>query len=434
MLFLAEHSQEIKLKIRILTILALVVASTTSAQAAGTPYEMGLQFYKKGDFARASTCFEEGLKKTQNDPLLWYYDALCFHQLKNWAMAKSRYKTTAQYFPSTEAGKRAAVALKGLDPSFVMPQTASTNTESGGSAASASGSGPVSKGGSQSAASKPADDDDDDDKAPSLAAKVELTKELATLPDTAHFYYKKGAQGHMEVDLMVNGHPVKALFDTGATAFFYRDQLKDAGLDLNAAKEGRGARGWAGVTVATSIIPAEVKLGTLTRRLNITMQESTSHFGQNLIGQDFVRGYQYEIDDKGCRVDLKKTLAVKTSDINPMYDIPLKKIGKDDYISLTMNSQAAQAFIDTGAANTIIGASDATRLGIQPSGEVVHMSGVGGDVTMQRAYVTIRIGGMVREGFPILIGGHAGCALGQDLMDGWRYKVDREHNLLRFYH
>jgi hypothetical protein len=62
------------------------------------------------------------------------------------------------------------------------------------------------------------------------------------------------------------------------------------------------------------------------------------------------------------------------------------------------------------------------------------MSGVGGDITMQRAYVTIRIGAMMREGFPVLIGGHAGCALGQDLMEGWRYKVDREHNLLRFYH
>ena len=238
----------------------------------------------------------------------------------------------------------------------------------------------------------------------------------------------------MEVDLMVNGHPVKALFDTGASAFFYRDQLKEAGLDLNGAKAGRGTSGWAGVAVPTSTIPAEVKLGTLTRHINITMQENTTHLGNNLIGQDFVRGYQYEIDDKGCRVDLKKTLAVKKSDINPMYDIPLTKEGKDDYISFTINSQPARAFIDTGASNTIISNSDAARMGIQSSGESVRMSGVGGDITMQRAYVTIRIGAMMREGFPVLIGGHAGCALGQDLMEGWRYKVDREHNLLRFYH
>ncbi len=425
------------LKISILSILAVVVFSANSAQAAETSYELGLQSYKKGDYAKASLHFEEALKKTQKDPMLWYYDALCFHQLKNWAMAKSRYKTIAQYFPSTEAGKRAAAALKSIDPTFVMPQTASANTgAAGASAQSASGSGPDSKGGSPGIVSKPAaaDDDDDDDKLASAAAKAQLAKELASLPDTAHFYYKKGPQGHMEVDLMVNGHPVKALFDTGATAFFYRDQLKEAGLDLNAAKAGRGARGWAGVTVETSIIPAEVKLGTLTRRLNITMQESTTHFGNNLIGQDLVRGYQYEIDDKGCRVDLKKTLVVKKSDINPLYDIPLTKQGKDDYITFTINGLAARAFIDTGAANTIIGASDAARLGVQPTGEVVHMSGVGGDVTMQKAYVTIRIGGMMREGFPVLIGGQAGCALGQDLMDGWRYKVDREHNLLRFYH
>lgn len=423
-------------------VLAILAGSVGRVQAADTPastaYDLGLQFYKKGDYAKASTYFEEALKKTQHDPLLWYYDALCFHQLKNWAMAKSRYKTTATYFPQTEAGKRAAAALKGIDPSFTLPQAASADTAADktksnnttGMTASTSGA----KSGNQSSSTTAKEAATEEEDSEDLVAKVALAKELATLPDTAHFYFKKGAQGHMEVDLMVNGHPVKALFDTGANAFFYRDQLKEAGLDLNPAKAGHGARGWAGVSVATSIIPAEVKLGTLTRHIDITMQDGTGRFAQNLIGQDFVRGYQYEIDDKGGRVDLKKTIAIKASDINPMYDIPLTKEGKDDYITFTINSQKARAFIDTGASNTIISSYDAANLGIQPSGETVRMSGVGGSITMQRAYVTIRIGGMMREGFPVLIGGHAGCALGQDLMEGWRYKVDREHNLLRFYH
>jgi predicted aspartyl protease len=277
------------------------------------------------------------------------------------------------------------------------------------------------------------DEDDDDDKEKSKAA-VELAKELATLPDTAHFYFKKGPSGHMEVDLMINGHPVKALFDTGASAFFYKDQLKEAGLDLNKAKVGQGARGWAGVKVDTEIIPAVVKLGTMTRNINITMQETTGHLGQNLIGQDFIKGYQYEIDDKGGRVDLKKTLASANSKIDRLYDIPLEVVGTKDYIGFSVNGVYAKAFIDTGASNTIFNALWAAKAGIQPTGETVHMSGVGGNVEMQRAYVTIRIGGMYRENFPVLIGGAAGCALGQDLMDGWRYKVDRERKLLRFFH
>lgn len=371
--------------------------------------------------------------------MLWYYDALCFHQLKNWSLAKSRYKTTATYFPQTAVGKAAALALKQLDPSFVLPAPPGANAATGSSVGSAvaiaaptNGTGNKSISTSEKAATaKTATDKAVDEQA---KANEELARELATLPDTAHFYFKKGPSGHMEVNLMVNGHPVSALFDTGASAFFYRDQLKDAGLDLNRATAGRGTKGWAGVMVPTSVIPAEITLGTLTRKLNITMQESTSHFGENLIGQDFVKGYQYEIDDKGGRVDLKKTISLKASDINPLYDIPLKVIGKRDVINFSVNNNYAQAFIDTGAASTIFSASAAARLGIQSTGELVHMTGVGGDVTMQRAYVNIRIGGMLREGFPVLIGGSGGCALGQDLMDGWRYKVDREHNLLRFFH
>lgn len=422
----------------ILAFVALVTiySSTTAALAAppalvpakspSTPYEFGLQAYLQGDFAKASVYFEEALKKTQNSPMLWYYDAICFHQLKNWSMAKSRYKTAATYFPNTPAGKAALDALKKIDPSFSLPVAAAPVAPTGGAAA------PADKGAvmTASTASKtsPAASTDEEEAAAALA------KEMATLPDTAHFYFKKGPSGHMEVDLMVNGHPVKALFDTGATAFFYKDQLKEAGLDLNAAKAGGGARGWAGKFVPTTVIPAKVTLGTLTRNIEITMQESTSGIGRNLIGQDLVRGYQYEIDDKGGRVDLKKTIALKHGESNPLYDIPLTVVGKNDVIPLLVNGKNATAFIDTGAASTIFSAWEAERLGVQPTGETVHMTGVGGNVVMRRGIATIRIGGMLRESFPILIGGSGGCALGQDLMDGWRYKVDREHKLLRFFH
>lgn len=411
-------------------LLALAASAIPAAKAADGPYELGLKAYKAGDYARASESFELALKKIQRDPMLWYYDALCYHQLKNWPLARSRYRTIATYFPQTAPGKAAIEALKRLDPSFTLPSAAG----SAGATASAAAGASDSKGSAATTAPAVAIPELDPEKAEKAKADAALAAEMATLPDTAHFYFKKGAQGHMEVDLMVNGHPVKALFDTGASAFFYADQLKEAGLDLNRAKAGMPTAGWAGVRVDTSVIPAEIKLGTLTRKIDIRMQESSSGFARNLIGQDMVRGYQYEIDDKGGRVDLKKAIALKPSDINPLYDIPMEQIGPKDYINLTVNNHATKAFIDTGASNTIFSRDVAEELGIQPSGESVRISGVGGSVRMQRAYVTIRIGGMLRDGFPVLLGGSGGCALGQDLMDGWRYKVDREHKLLRFYH
>ncbi|OPZ92061.1 MAG: Aspartyl protease [bacterium ADurb.Bin425] len=403
------------------SIIALTLGFGSAALGADDSYKLGLQAYNKNDFTEAARHFEAALQKTQNDPLLWYYDALCYHHLKNWSMAKSRYKTTANSFPLTEPGRRAAAALKAIDPSFVPPKTLA--------AATVSAQGERQPSNTQATNEKPADS-----KPTASADDAALDQELAGLPDSAHFYFKKSQQGHMEVDLMVNGHPVKAIFDTGASALFYKDQLKEAGLDLNRAKAGKGTRGWAGVEVSTEVMPAQIKLGTLTRTINIKMPESSNSLSTNLIGQDFIKGYQYEIDDKGGRVDLKKKLAAKQEKLNPLYDIPIEIIAGKEFIVFTVNSQYAKAFIDTGASNTIFDAFSAARFGAVPTGEVVHMSGVGGDLTMKRAYVNIRIGGMYRDNFPILIGGSGACALGQDLMEGWKYKVDRENKLLRFFH
>lgn len=428
-----ELSAEDVLKKFFCVLLCSVMYLGLPVSAAESAYDAGLKAYKAGDFARASVSFEEALKSNQKDPLLWYYDALSFHQMKNWPLARSRYKTLATYFPQTAPGKAAIGVLKTLDPSFVQSgQTAAKTAEAGSASGTAAASSAVKT--SAAAAAGGEEGDSDEEKTRKAKEAVELAQELATLPDTAHFYFKKGPQGHMEVDLMMNGHPVKAEFDTGASAFFYADQLRDAGLDLNKAQAGMGTRGWAGVAVETKVIPVEVKLGTLTRKINISMQENSSGLAKNLIGQTFIKGYQYEIDDKGGRVDLHKNIDLKASDINPLYDIPLTVRGKDDFIPVTINAKKSEAFIDTGASNTIFSAAEAERLGIQSSGERVRLTGVGGSLTTYRAYVDIRIGGMQRLGFPVLIGGSCGCALGQDLMDGWRYKVDREHKLLRFYH
>jgi len=399
------------------------------AHAAQSDFEIGVDLYKKGDYANAVQSFDKALKTNQTDPAIWYYDALCYHQLKNWTLAVSRYKTLAKYYPNTPAGKVAIAFLKKHDPSFVESVAATTATATAASSpktatatASTATKAPVT-----SASGKVSPELELDEEA-------ELEKELAKLPDKAHFYFTKGSGGHMQVDLLVNGHPVKAEFDTGASAFFYGDILKEAGVDMNKSKQGKMARGWAGTAVFTKTMPAEVKLGSMTRKIDITISNSTNDLGHNLIGQDFIKGYQYEIDDKGGRVDLKKVLELKTRDVNPLYDIPLTVRGTKDYIPVQINGKKIDAFIDTGSFATILSAGYVRLLGLTLSGEKHTLMGVGGSVQMEKAYVDIQIGGLRQSNFPVLIGGSGGCAIGQDLMNGWRYKVDRKNKLLRFFH
>lgn len=189
--------------------------SGSAALAADSNYSQGIQAYGKGDYAAASRYFEQELKSRTNDPLLWYYAALSLHQMKNWPLARQRYKTLALSFPNTDAGKRAIEALRVLEPSFLKTLPVAAASAVGPSMGSGKAAAPGNLG------SADADGDDANVGESQKALKqLALKQELATLPDTAYFYFKKNSQGHMEVDLQMNGHPVKAIFDTGATAFF----------------------------------------------------------------------------------------------------------------------------------------------------------------------------------------------------------------------
>lgn len=257
--------------------------------------------------------------------------------------------------------------------------------------------------------------------------------DLDSLPEKASFFFKRGEQGHMNVDLMVNGHPVKAIFDTGASAFFYDEPLKKAGVDTNKTEPAGYARGWAGVAIPIKQMDAEIKLGDFQRKLPIRIAESNNDFSMNLIGQDFIDGYQYSIDDKAGRVDLHKKIK-KESKFDPLYDIPCHQIANKDIIEVEINGKKINAFIDTGADATIVDYPTAKSLGLDLNGELERGVGVGGMVTMVKDYVTIRVGPVKKEEFCVRIGGHAGCCIGQDLMEGWRYKVDRDEQLMHFFH
>jgi hypothetical protein len=95
-----------------------------------------------------------------------------------------------------------------------------------------------------------------------------------------------------------------------------------------------------------------------------------------------------------------------------------------------------KVLVDTGASSTIISLPQATAAGIVIPASAPYMAiqGVGGDLEVRQVTVDLRLGPIVRNDFPVLVGGTHGSAIGQDFMSGWRFTVDRDRGLLRFFH
>lgn len=272
------------------------------------------------------------------------------------------------------------------------------------------------------------------------ATIADYKSEYASLPDKAEFRYTPGEQGHMIVTAYVNNRPIQCMFDTGASGFFGVTHCASVGINppRPTDKADGVTRGWAGKSVPVYNRTAKVRIGNLTRTLPVRVSPMWNEMP--LLGQEFLRDYRYSIDQAGKRVELwKKTAATAETkrSFNRLYDIPCKVENDREYVSVKIGEGVvSDVLIDTGASNTIVSMEDARSLGlsIDPNGPYSTFSGVGGGVKMYPVFADIELGPIKKSGFRVLVGGHAGSAIGQDFMSGWRFTVDREAKLLRFFH
>jgi predicted aspartyl protease len=271
---------------------------------------------------------------------------------------------------------------------------------------------------------------------------VELTdqyqKEYAKLPDTTEIKFRSGEHGHMLVDAQVNGRPMQCWFDTGANAYFGLNNLRQAGLPIPKGDPDTATRGWAGKPVSAWNITVPVKLGGITRVIPALVSEEWDK--PPLIGQEFLRDYQYSIDSGGGRMTLTKKefhKAKSSAPVHSLYDVPCLVEHDREFVTLVINGRRCDhVLIDTGAAMTILSEPMAASLGIEiPASAPTYVGvGVGGEFRMREVEADVSLGPVSKRGFPIRIGGKAGSAIGQDFMSGWRFSVDRDAKLLRFFH
>jgi predicted aspartyl protease len=395
-----------RLALVITTAILLSPARIACAQGAST-FNAALTEYSKGNFSQSAQMFERCLASSGANASVAYYCALANIGNRNIARGKQLLQYVVTSFPSSAEATSAKSLLSKMGVADTPRSAGAAN--SGTIASSAN-----------------------------VVSRSAANDEMASLPDSAKIRFRRGDNGHMEVDAYVNGRLMPAWFDTGANGFLGKNNLVSCGVNPPSGPPTDHAQGWAGVPVPIWTMPLQVRIGDLTRTIHVAVQDNLEGI-KPLFGQDFIAGYQYNIDEAGGTLNLRKnrgSSSATSTTINRAYEVPCQKVGKDDYVPLSVSGKTVPVFIDTGAARTILNQADFSRLDISMPSDAptLGMSGVGGGFTCREIELDLKLGPINRMGFKVLVGGNASSCVGQDFLEGWRFTVDHDRHVLSFFH
>lgn len=399
---------------------AIAVASTSVAPtiAQGSSYDVGLQLYKAGKYGPAANKLLEAVKYPGKEAAAYYYLGCCYYKLGQPQQARAIYRTVVSNYATTHEAGLASQMLQRLDPTYVAPAGIGAGAVAAASSATAEASAK--------------------DAVRRLAASMQGPKEdMSKLPDEARIPFTSDPSGHMRVKVYLDNRPIEALFDTGANAHFGLNHFEAAGIPRPRGEPNSFCSGWAGNKVPCWRLPMTIKMGDMTRNAYVTIEENMSL--SPLVGQEFIHGYQCEVDGNSHYIVLKKMgtgKAATSQQVSDLYDIPCVRRSMRDYVPMTINGKKLEVLIDTGAQHSTFNPDDLAKIGIRVPDDapVSTASGVGGSFTVRTMMVECRLGPIWRKDFPITVGGSAGSAVGQDFLGDKRFTIDRERNLMRFFH
>lgn len=402
------------------TLSAIIWAATQAIAGAGEDMGKGINLYKVGNYAAASFRFQnaaDSANATDNvRATATYYLASCYYQLHRLSEAERLYDKLLYEYPKSPEARMAYSILKRLRPSWRPPVVADrTKSPSGVKVDKPLVMAPTPS---------------------SLVADLSprYESEYEALPQQTTIHFERGDQGHIMLDAYVEGRKIKVCFDTGGQAHFGLNHLADAKIPLPTGKQTSETIGWAGVKVPTWTMPVTMRIGDMTRRINITVEQNSSVMP--LVGQTFLKDLDYDVDNVHSTITMRKrkkgsAVAVKESD----YEIPFTRETTAPWVMAQVNNQKFKVFVDTGATRTVFSEQAAKQLGIKVSDDAttVEYGGVGGKVSMKEATADIKIGPIDRHNFTFLVGGSLGCAVGQDFLGNWRFTINQHKSTVKFY-
>ncbi len=364
---------------------------------AQTPFDSGVKHFGQGNYQQALSSFAVAESSGKRDANLYYYEALCNQQLKNYTKARELFEYVRTNFPRSDAAILAEQALgvqKAAAPSAPQPA-------------------------------------------------VEGAPETTTIP----FMRLDGS--HIFVNVLVNGQQMTMMLDTGASiTTFPQSALTAAGIKLQTLKNAMRITGVGGESTA-SVGRVMIQFGEISQPVPICIQDDTIPGSASeipLLGQSFLAAFNYEINYRSNMVKLtrirpnavqqpKRGVASYSRDKNV---VPFTQDGHLIIVTVKVNGRECDMILDTGADSISFSDKSMAAIGINVpvNSRKQIAAGVGGkregygfslDEVVLGSVVKnkVRAGMAAYSTFPKPL-------LGASFLEGTDFIIDNENHVIRF--
>lgn len=415
-------------------------------QAQNVDYQKGEQLFKARQYKAALATFNEAMKKSPNDPYIFWYMGMSYHYLRDFNNAKFCYAGAVKYGHMRQPAVESLKALMKIDLNMAKELNAEQEKLGGGYAPLTAMGPPTAGGASASLSSAPA-------RATSTSASsVQSYAASSTrsysgsstssssgsdLPREGRVPFSIDNQ-NMFVDAQINGRSTRCLFDTGAqNCVIGADQLKAMGLQpptgavVGVADAGAGG----GRGQERRQMNVTLTLGNITRR-NFPMMVQATLATPPLIGQSFFREFHYEIDNASNSISFKRSDSSSGSIYRAANSVPFTEQEGHLIVEGEVNGRRTQMIFDTGAHLTAFTPDQLKALGISIPADAAEgsVAGVKGSASNKIFPVSkIKLGSVEKRDVQIQVLQGLPCPLlGQSFFGDKKYSIDNVNRVITF--
>lgn len=254
------------------------------------------------------------------------------------------------------------------------------------------------------------------------------------IPDEDKVPYWTDLGSKHRVKGLVNGRPTTMMLDTGAYKVVIGwEVLQALGIKPPEGKA-TGISGGAGGSFEHWDMPVEIQIGKIRRTVTANIVKNEPEI---LIGQPFLKGMTYRIDNRGGYLHFVKTgSGSKPTMAVDAIEVPYRMVNGNLMVQAKINDTQLEMNFDTGAPTTVLDFDDAMRIGLlfKSPNSVASIGGIGGG--SQQAYEyelkSIELGSKRKTGFTIHVMNIGHSVLGQDFFGTSQFIVDSDKQVIRF--